>query len=112
MDNVRPFAAHLPGLKAALKDLLNLNLTLQTRSKTHGAISYESLFKYVLWIKVLTAIDIRNQIIQSRDATIDVEVRNLDSLLDDMKELRGDFHKILTEAQHVARASRITPELP
>ena len=65
-----------------------------------------------IWIKVLTAIYIRNQIIKARDVTIAVEVRNLDSLLDDMKELRGDFHKILTEAQHVARASRITPELP
>ena len=54
-------------------------------------------------IKVLTAIDIRYQIFQARDATIDVEVRNLESLLDDIKELRGDFHKILTEAQHVAR---------
>ena len=28
-----------------------------------------------------------------------------------MKELRGDFHKILTEAQHVARACGMTPEL-
>ena len=115
VDSVRPFAAHLPGLKTALQDLLNLNLTSQTRSTIHGAISYVSSFKCVLmsaiWIKVLTAIDIRNQIIQARDATIDVEVRNLDSLLDDMKELRGDFHKILTEAQHVAGACGITPEL-
>ena len=31
--------------------------------------------------------------------------------LDYMKELRGDFHKILTEAQHVARVCWITPEL-
>ena len=61
---------------------------------------------------MLTAIDIINQIIQARDATIDVEVRNLDSLSDYMKELRGDFHKILTEAQHVARACGMTPELP
>ena len=64
-----------------------------------------------IYIKVLTAIDIINQIIQARDATIDVEVRNLDSLLDDMNELRSNFHKILTEAQHVARACGMTPEL-
>ena len=57
-----------------------------------------------IWIKVCTAIDIRNQIIQARDAIINEEVKNLDSLLDYMKELRGDFHNILTEAQHVARA--------
>ena len=61
---------------------------------------------------MLTAIDIINQIIQARDATIDVEVRNLDSLSDYIKEFRGDFHKILTEAQHVARACRMTPEYP
>ena len=51
------------------------------------------------------------QIFQTRDATIDVEVRNLDSLLDDWKELHGDFHKILTKAQHLAGACGITPEL-
>ena len=61
--------------------------------------------------KVWTANDLRNQIIQARDATINVKVRNLDSLLDDMKELRGDFDKILTEAQHVAGTCGITPEL-
>ncbi len=64
-----------------------------------------------IWIKLLTAIDIRNQIIQARDATIDVVVRNLDSLLDNIKELRGDYQKILTEGQHVAGACGITPEL-
>ena len=108
VDSVRPFAAHLPGLKTALHDLLNLNRSSQTRSTIHDAITYLSSFKCVLmpaiWIKVCTAIDIRNQIIQARDAIINEEVKNLDSLLDYMKELRGDFHKILTEAQHVARA--------
>ena len=63
-----------------------------------------------IWIKVLTAI--WHQIFQARDATIDVEVRNLDSLLDDMKELRGDFHKILTEAQHVAGHVELHQNLP
>ena len=64
VDSVRPFAAHLPGIKAALQDLLNLNLTPQTRSTTRGAISYVSSFKCFLvsaiWIKAITAIDIRN----------------------------------------------------
>ena len=48
VDSVRPFAAHLPGLKTALQDLLNLNLTSQTRSTIHGAITYLSSFKCVL----------------------------------------------------------------
>ena len=61
VTSVRPFAAHLPGLRTALQGLLNFNLTSQTQSTIHGAITYVSSFKCVLmsaiWIKVLTAID-------------------------------------------------------
>ena len=64
------------------------------------------------WLKVLTSIDIRNKIIQARNATIDVEDRNLQSLLEEMKHLRKSFPSILQEAKHVATAIKIEPSFP
>ena len=73
--SVRPFAAHLPSLKVALQQLLALNLTPRTISEVNGAIKYVSSFTCLVmssvWLKVLVAIDQRNQIIQARKATID-----------------------------------------
>ena len=36
---------------------------------------------WIFWVKVLVTINQRNQVIQARDATIDVEVENLDILI-------------------------------
>ena len=60
----------------------------------------------------MTSFDIRNKIIQARNATIDVEVRNLQSLLEEMKHLRKSFPSILQEAKHVATAMKIEPSFP
>ena len=48
VDIVRPFAAHLPGIKVALQDLLNLNLTPQTQSTTHGSMNLELVILTVI----------------------------------------------------------------
>ena len=78
VNSVRPFAAHLPGIQLALEKLLQLNLTPKTRTEVSGAIKFVSSFTCIvmsaIWLKILVAIDQRNQIIQARDATIDVEV--------------------------------------
>ena len=63
-----------------------------------------------IWMKILSAIDIRNQIIQARNCTIDVEVSNLESLLEEMKTIRDDFPKIMSEARHVSEAINIPAE--
>ena len=64
---IRPFTAPLPGIKAALNDLLSLNLTEKARTSVNGTISCLSSFKCVImaaiWMKILSAIDIMNQII-------------------------------------------------
>ena len=65
--SVRPFAAHLPGIKKSLQELLDLNLTAEARAKVLGAIKYISSFVCIvlsaMWLKILVAIDQRNQII-------------------------------------------------
>ena len=66
----------------------------------------------VIWLKIFVAIHQRNQIIQARDATIDVEVSNLKSLLNDLKDLREKWSSILRESKLVADAMQIAPEFP
>ena len=114
--SVRPFAAHLPSIKVALQQLLALNLTAKTTSEVNGAIKYVSSFTCLVmssvWLKVLVAIDQRNQIIQARKATIDVEVSNLKSLLEDLKKLGENWPLILRECKLVASAANLQNEFP
>ena len=114
--SVRPFAAHLPSIKVALPQLLALNLTAKMTSKVNGAIKYVSSFTCLVmssvWLKVLVAIDQRNQIIQARKATIDIEVSSLKSLLEDLKKLRENWPLILRECKLVASAANLQNEFP
>lgn len=113
--SVRPFAAHLPGIENALRQLLTLNLTPKTRYEIMGVIKYVKSFECVVmaavWLKVLVSIDYRNQVIQARDTTIDVEVDNLRSLLADLIDLRNNqWASILAESKNVASAMGIPAE--
>ena len=65
-----------------------------------------------IWYKVLKAMDERNRVIEARDATIDIEVRNLDDLLDELKTLKENWPSILEEVNIVAKALNIEPPLP
>jgi len=106
--SVRPFAAHLPGIQKALEDLLFLNLTRKTTIEVNGTIKYVTSFTCIvvsaLWLKVLVPIDQRNQVIQAREATVDVEVSNLRSLSEELKELRSQWPMILSESKLVANS--------
>ena len=44
VESVEPFVTHLPGVKLAMENLLELNLTSKTRNKIHRAICYVMLF--------------------------------------------------------------------
>ena len=41
-----------------------------------------------VWYTILLAIDQRNQVIEAQDAIIDIEVKNLDDLLTELKILQ------------------------
>eukprot|EP00112_Aurelia_sp_Birch-Aquarium-sp1_P025206 Seg827.5 transcript_id=Seg827.5/GoldUCD/mRNA.D3Y31 product="hypothetical protein" protein_id=Seg827.5/GoldUCD/D3Y31 len=114
--SVHPFAAHLPGIKVALQQLLASNLTPKTTIDVNGAIRYVSSFVCIvmsaIWLKILVAIDQRNQVIQARKATINVEVTNLRSLVADLKEFREKWPQIVQESVLVATAMNISAEFP
>lgn len=56
-----------------------------------------------VWHKVLAAIYICNKVIQARDATFDVEVSNIETLLEDLMKFRlSNWKNIQNEAKEVA----------
>ena len=82
VESVKPFT-HLPGVKLALEDLLELNLTPNTRNEIHGAICYVSSFACIImsvvWYRILVPIYFCNKVIQASDANLDMEVANIES---------------------------------
>ena len=115
INSVKPFAANLNGIKQALENILDFNLTPKTRSEVNGAIKYVSSFECILmssiWFKTLAPIDTCNKVIQGRDATIEVEVNNIGVLIENLHKLRLEFKAILIEAKHVASSLGIEMKL-
>ena len=110
IESVLPVCAYLSGILSALE---KLNLTAEIRSEIHGIKSYVESFQCILmasiWVKVLTAIDYRNKILQARSATLDVEIGNIQSLIEDLKQLRKQWDAI---RKLVAENTGIEPMLP
>ncbi|XP_047141109.1 uncharacterized protein LOC124816117 [Hydra vulgaris] len=106
IECLKPFAKHISGLKSAMQDLKKLNLSVETQSDIKRIEKYLSSFEYIIlastWFKVLTSINYKNTVLQSRDATLDVEVLNLKSLIDDLLLLRNNWDSILNECKLVA----------
>lgn len=115
VDSVKPFAAHLPGIMTALTQVQELNLTPESRSDVSGMISYLSSFESILmaslWLKVLTAINFRNLLLQAREATLDVEVANIRDLIGDLKQLRDKWDDVLSESKLVAESCGVEQSL-
>ena len=64
---------------------------------------------------VLTAINFKSTVLQARNATLDEELDNIQSLIQDLKHLRDSWDTILAESKLVAggmsvRMSLITAE--
>lgn len=105
IECVKPFSMNIVGIKEAIKEVQNLNLTAETLNDLRGLSKYADSFECVImasiWFKVLTTIDYRNKVLQTRKCTIDVEVKNLDSLINDLTHLRNNWEMILEECKLV-----------
>ena len=111
LQSVKAFAAHSEGIKVAIKELEKLNLTSETKSTVRGIYSYLNTFECIvmssMWLKILAAIDLRNTLLQSRDATLDVEAENMQSLVTELEQLRNDWGLILRESKLVAENLKV-----
>ena len=87
----RPVAAHSDLILKAIEAVGKLTLTPEGTIDLASMQGYFSSFVSVLmssiWIKVLSAIDERNKILQTRAGTVDVEVQNLRDFLCDLQSI-------------------------
>lgn len=115
IDAVRPFAKHLPGLQKAVELASNFNMTADARTELKGIQKYLKSFQCVLmssvWYKVLAAINLRNVVLQAREATIEVESTNVKSLVEELNKLRNSWDTIYAESCKVAENIGISPNL-
>ena len=112
--SVKPIANHLPLIKHAIIKCKDLNLSSECKTELRGIEQYMKSFQCVLmatiWLKILVAIDNRNKVLQAREATLDVEVENIESLLEELKDLRDKWDSLLAEAKTTAAA--MSSDLP
>ncbi|XP_047141118.1 uncharacterized protein LOC124816126 [Hydra vulgaris] len=106
IERVKPFAEHIPGLKSAIQDLKQLNLTAETRSDIKRIEKYLGSFECIIlastWFKVLTSINYRNTVLQARDATLDVE----DSILNECKLIAENLGMVSNDIFPKKKCSR------
>ena len=55
-----------------------------------------------VWFKVLSSIETCMKVIQARDATLDIEVSNIEALIAEIQFLRESWDRIWNEAETVA----------
>lgn len=113
---VRPIVKHYPGVLKVLDFLLEDTITTLTPSARNivlGLKKYFGSFKGLLmtsfWHKVLSGIDSKNTVIQSKGISLNTEVQLIKDLLGEMQQLRDSWETIVHEAKIVAEAIKITP---
>ena len=74
--------------------------------------SYTCVLMSSIWIKILTTIDIRNQLLQRKDCNLDRAVKNLASLVEDLRDLCNRFDDICRETKLVAENLGIDATFP
>ena len=113
---VRPVAAHSDLILKAIEAVGELTLTPEGTIDLASMQGYFSSFVSVLtssiWIKVQSALDERNKILQTRAGTVDVEVQNLRDLLCDLQSIRNQWIKIWDKSVLVAKGLQMTIKLP
>ena len=117
VDAVRPVSTHLPGILTALdKSLDNSCMTHEMRAEVRSLklyfTSYSAIVLAAFWFKVLSSIDLRNKIIQSRGISLESEMSLISDLCAELRQLRDKWADILSEAHHVATSMGIMPRFP
>ena len=114
IESVKPFTEKINEIKNAIDSVLKLNLTMETRSDLNGIKKYMKFFECLIlqkvWHKVLATINYRSTVLQARNATIDVEITNLSSLLVELNTIRDSWDTILNECRYLGASLQINTE--
>ena len=65
----------------------------------------------VVWHRILVPLDFGNKVIQASDATLDMEVANIESLIEKLVALRDSWKAIWNEAKLVASSLQVEVQL-
>lgn len=105
-EAVLPLARHYPGVLKAIDRLLHTDLPPKSYSTALGLKTYFSSFEGLImtafWQKTLACIDEKNIIIQSPGISLDVEVKLINDLNNDIQRLRDSWDVILNESRLIA----------
>jgi len=71
--------------------------------------SFECIAMASFWFKVLSSINERNVIIQSRGISLETEIGLMNDLIKELQNIRNEWHIILNEAKLVASNLNILP---
>ncbi|CAM4709108.1 unnamed protein product [Lepidochelys kempii] len=114
IDGVQPVTQHLNSVRKALHELESLNLTAQAQTELQSIQKHMSKFECPLmsslWMKLLTMIHQTTLVIEARNATLDVERDNIESLINDIQQICEQGDVILTESKLVAQTIGISSE--
>ena len=112
---IEPFKNNLKKIVESLEECQILTLTAKVYAEVQGAIKYmsfECCLMSCIWTEVLSLVDTCNQIIQKRDATLDVAAANVKVLMDNLENLNGKWDDIVEDAKSIATNMQIEPQLP
>lgn len=114
IEAVKPLANHLSSIKAAVEEAELLNLQPHVRSELHSIkqylVTFECVLLSTLWLEILNLLQQTNLVIEARNATLDVEVKNLDNLILQLRKYREDWDKVLLKAKGIAERFEIPGE--
>ena len=96
------FVAHFPGIKTALKELLELDRTAKCRNALSYIGSFICIVRPAIRYQVLVRIDLPYKVIQDRDAKSGVELANIFSLLDQFLKNCTEWKAVWNESKLVA----------
>ena len=118
-EAVVPVAKHYPGVLKALERVLSeLKSSLEPKAynKVIGLKKYFSSFQglcmTVFWFKVLGCINERSVIIQSQEISLDIQVKLINDLHEDMQRLRDSWTEIINESRLVVQTKKIPSSFP
>jgi len=111
---IRPIVHHLPGILKSLDRILNeINLPEKMYCEIISLKNYFSSFECIamasFWFKVLSSINERNVIIQSRGISLETEIDLMKDLIKELQNIRNKWPIILNEAKLVASNLNILP---
>ena len=77
----------------------------------HYVSSFTCIVMSVVWHRILVSIDFCNKVIQASDATLDMEMANIESLIEKLVALRDSWKAIWSEAKLVASSLQVEVQL-